>query len=206
MIPARIERAMVVSRRRKRPVLGRPVPKRVGSARRRTARDRSSDDVWQLVEQMMEGGDAGAAAALVLDDVIEEGVRSSSKTRFLKVTRKGGQRFGKKFPAEVVPNHYAAVTPGSSVVLFGLEKKYPKGAASARLVGYIRRFRIGDTAEYDSYNLVYLGKIKKITDKQITIEHPYGDRRSVFDVATFDRKNYDLDVEAAVKRNQDWSD
>lgn len=188
----------------RRPILGRPLRSRTARPRaRRDATRHTSDTVWALVERMMQGD---TDAARVLDDVIEEGV-SSGKTRFVKVTRRAGRLYGKPYPEEVVPNHYAAVTPGRQIVLFGLRKVYEQGAVGGVLRGYVRRFAVGDTAEYDSYNLVYLGTITSITEKRVTIDKGRGySRKAVLDIATFDSKNHDLDVEEAVRKNREWTD
>lgn len=193
----------------RRPVHGRPLRRRrpLSTARLRTRRDatkHTSDTVWNLVEKMM-NGDAEAAA--ILNDVIEEGV-SSGKTKFVKITRRGGQRFGRKYEPEVVPNNYAAITPGRQITLFGTEKRYPGGGMTPAMVPYVRRFQIGDVAEYDSYNLSYLGRISGITDKRVTIKKPdyKGDAKASLDIAQFNSRNKNLNVAETVRRNQEWTD
>ena len=153
----------------------------------------------------MMAGDSNAA--IVLNDLIEEGVEGGS-TVFEKITRRGYKRFGKEHAAVVQPGAFAAITPGRSIVLFGVKKEYKRSDPPGGVLrGYMRRFAIGDTAEYDSYNLVYLGKITAITPKRVTVDKGHGRQaKAVMDVETFNSKNYDLDVEAAIKRNQEWSD
>jgi hypothetical protein len=200
----------LLSRASRKPVHGQVLRPRVNLVFQRIwRRDPSvakSDVVWALVEKMLHGD---SNAAVILSDLIGNGITTGS-TRFERITRKAWTRFGRTTPAAVQPGAFAAVTPGRSVVLFGIKKEYKTSDPPAGAMrGYLRRFKVGDTAEYNSYNLVYLGKITKITAKQITIVHypsQAQSRKSVFDVETFNSKNYDLDVEKAVKRNQEWSD
>ncbi len=160
--------------------------------------------MWALVERMMSGD---TPAAVLLTQVIDEGVSTTSGTRFEKITRKAWKRFGKVNPAVVREGAFAAVTPGRSIVLFGIKKEYKRSDPPEGVMrGYVRRFKIGDTAEYNAYNLVYLGKVTSITAKTVTVKHPHGPRKSVFDIETFNSKNYDLDVAEVVKRNSEWTD
>jgi hypothetical protein len=64
-------------------------------------------------------------------------------------------------------------------------------------------FKIGDTAEYDSYNLTYVGKIISITEKTVTIEHGrYQVERSRLTLAEFAWRNFNFDAERIAKENQ----
>lgn len=82
---------------------------------------------------------------------------------------------------------------------------------SIRLVGqYSNRdiditFKVGDTAEYDSYNLSYLGTITKITDKCVTIDPKYGERHRRLDLHTFMWRNHSFDLAAIEKSNMETS-
>lgn len=188
---------------------GRPLrPKRSRlQLRRRLSRDSSmhtSDTVWTLVEKMLEGD---VVAAKILNDVIEEGV-SSGKTKFVKITRRAFKRFGKTTPESVVADQYAAITPGSQIVLFGVKDQYEPGKRDAVKRGYISRYKIGDTAEYDSYNLVYFGTISAITNKRVTIDKGRGySKKASLDIEQFSNKNWDPDnLEEGLKRNRNWSD
>lgn len=64
-------------------------------------------------------------------------------------------------------------------------------------------FSVGDTAEYDSYNLHYLGKIEKITDKGVTITPEYSTRTKRLSLHEFLWRNYDFDLERIAARNHD---
>jgi hypothetical protein len=191
-----------------KPTIGRAL-RRARLSRVRTSHDRdrhTSDDVWALLEGVLAGD---ADAALVMDDLIEEGV-SSGSTHFVKITRKARKLYGRVTPAEVVPNAYAAITPGRQIVLFGMNKKKWKAGdpPGGVMRGYVRRFKIGDEAEHGSYNLVYTGPVTKITLKTVAVSRKdIGDSRGrVFDIESFSDRNWDFDVEAAAKQNRGWSD
>lgn len=68
---------------------------------------------------------------------------------------------------------------------------------------FSKTFSIGDTAEYDSYNLHYLGNIVKISNKSVTIEEEYSTRKHRLDLYTFISRNKDLDVEEIAEKNHE---
>ena len=55
-------------------------------------------------------------------------------------------------------------------------------------------FKIGDEAEYDSWNLKYTGKIEKITDKSVFVKK-MGDTCKRMTIAEFCDRNYDFDAQ-----------
>lgn len=65
-----------------------------------------------------------------------------------------------------------------------------------------RTLSIGDMAEYDSYNLSYMGKIVQITEKTVCIQpaHESGYRR--LPIADFCWRNWDFDVEKKKAENE----
>lgn len=67
------------------------------------------------------------------------------------------------------------------------------------------KFSVGDTVIYDSWNLYYLGKIVKITDKRITIKPEYSERNKSLDLHTFATRNYNLDLERVLAENHETS-
>jgi hypothetical protein len=87
---------------------------------------------------------------------------------------------------------------------------------SVRIVGQVRHyrnnetnqpdndvtFRIGDIASYDSYNLVYYGKIVAIGEKTVTIQEDDG-RKHMLKLADFALKNINFNLERAQARNHD---
>lgn len=63
-------------------------------------------------------------------------------------------------------------------------------------------FKIGDVAEYDSYNLKYLGKIVSIGEKTVTIDaHGTGERMKRLDLWHFAWRNWDFDLETIRAHN-----
>lgn len=66
-------------------------------------------------------------------------------------------------------------------------------------------FRVGDLAEYDSYNLHYLGTIEKITDKCVTIKPRYNNRVRRLSLYEFMWRNRNFDLEAITRRNAETS-
>ena len=77
----------------------------------------------------------------------------------------------KRSPSTVVEGAFADITPGVSIRLYGEHKGYRKDGGL-----YDLTFKIGDVAEYDSYNLNYLGTIEKITAKTVTIRPRHGEK------------------------------
>ena len=206
--------------RRPRTRWGRPLRFRHGRSRR-FARDpsrHSSDTVWALVEKMLAGD---ADAAVVLSDVLDEGV-SSGKTRFIKITEKARRWHGKTIPEKIREGEFAAITPGRQIVLFGVRKRLMPGNRTYEYKGYMSRYSMGDSAEYDSYNLVYFGEIIGITAKQVTIDKNarfrqrhavtgesmrYPVSKAVLSIERFSYKNWDPNnLQQGLERNRNWSD
>lgn len=92
--------------------------------------------------------------------------------------------------------HNVEVAPGKSVRLWGTETNHVNGP-----VEYDRVFEIGDTAEYGSYNLIYLGQITNIGAKTVTIED-HGTRRRL-KLEEFSWRNRMLDLDKIAEQNQD---
>lgn len=68
-----------------------------------------------------------------------------------------------------------------------------------------RTYRLGDQAEYDSYNLSYYGPIVAIGEKTVTISEPYhgSKRRFRLSLEKFFGRNIRFDVIRASARNHD---
>ena len=70
-----------------------------------------------------------------------------------------------------------------------------------------REIEIGDKAEYDSYNLSYIGEVVKITNKCVTIVaykgHSGMERVHRLDLNTFCYRNWDFNLNEATARNSD---
>lgn len=72
----------------------------------------------------------------------------------------------------------------------------------------INSFNIGDTAEYDSYNLIYTGRITKITDKLVQITAYQGtqnERKHNLNINEFCWRNEKFNAEQVAKHNQEES-
>jgi len=61
-------------------------------------------------------------------------------------------------------------------------------------------FKIGDQAEYGSYNLIYYGKIKSITEKTVTIIERNGTGHRL-SLAEFAWRNYNFQLERVAQEN-----
>lgn len=96
--------------------------------------------------------------------------------------------------------HAAIVKPGDSVLLHGREANNCRLAPTGLPTLYANFFRIGDEAEFGSYNLIYTGTITAITAKTVTITEESGTahRMSLY---AFDRRNWDFDAEVVAKHN-----
>lgn len=64
-------------------------------------------------------------------------------------------------------------------------------------------FKVGDSAEYDSYNLSYYGEIVKITDKGVTIEPRYSSKNKRLDLYTFCSRNFDWNLDETIENNSE---
>jgi len=103
--------------------------------------------------------------------------------------------------------HKAEIVPGVKIVLFGSEDRsdYVKGENGkfvrvAKTHEYRIEFKVGDPAEYDSYNLKYLGVITSITEKTVSIKDGNTVRR--LSIYEFDFRNYDFNQEIINKQNE----
>ena len=67
-----------------------------------------------------------------------------------------------------------------------------------------RTFKIGDMAEYDSWNLSYYGKIVSITDKTVTIEEKHFDtKKRRLKLDHFAWRNWNFDLNKTIADNHD---
>lgn len=70
---------------------------------------------------------------------------------------------------------------------------------------FSKTFKIGDLAEYDSYNLKYLGTIVAIGEKTVSIKEEYGKRIHRLKLWEFSWRNYDFDIGRVRKDNAEES-
>ena len=67
--------------------------------------------------------------------------------------------------------------------------------------------RIGDVAEYDSWNVGYHGTLSNVTAKRVTISDKYEKGKTYsLDLAKFVRHNWDINDLDAIKADMDWTD
>lgn len=97
----------------------------------------------------------------------------------------------------------AVVTAGESVRIVHLDMAHASTGTD------VREFKVGDMAEYGSYNLVYYGPVKSITAKTVVIGHMNaapGQPAHRLTIGAFVEKNHDFDLAKARKRNDEYMD
>ena len=114
------------------------------------------------------------------------------------IKHRGVIHVGKNYEGSV----YNADTFGkhhTTIRIYGTEANHVNGPFQ-----FDRTFKVGDTVQYDSYNLIYLGQIIKIGPKTVTVKTDLRDnvRMDLFD---FIRKNLRLDLEKIEKYNDEES-
>ena len=107
-----------------------------------------------------------------------------------EIKSKDRVRSGVKYPGQVLTGYKAVVIPNKSIRLHGLEGNRVNGPLTFDIT-----FKIGDYAEYDSYNLKYTGKITAIGPKTVTIQERPG---------TCNAKNHKLSIYAFSWRNWNY--
>lgn len=115
-----------------------------------------------------------------------------------KPYKRAGQVYQPKGDTGTVYN--AEIVKGTSIRIFGQYGNVVGGPKA-----FDRTFKIGDTVEYDSYNLSYTGKISAIGLKTVTVV-AYEHETHRLDLNTFCWRNWDFDLEEIQKRNSSWSD
>jgi hypothetical protein len=111
------------------------------------------------------------------------------------VMTKARKRFGTDYPAQPT-THNADVVKNETIRIFGnyCSKDYDK------------TFKVGDIAEYDSYNLSYMGTIVSISDKGVGILPQHGCRGGKVQRLGLDEfcwRNHNLDVAAKTAENHE---
>lgn len=100
--------------------------------------------------------------------------------------------------------HNAEITPKESIRIFGVVKNHINGPQQ-----YDRVFKIGDWAEYDSYNLSYNGTIIGIGQKTVTIaKTSFGNDSEVarLELWEFCDRNWNFDLAESHRRDAEWYD
>jgi len=132
-----------------------------------------------------------AGAAAVVED-------AKAKAEFLAKTAVKGPR-NPVHLVEVEEGHHVDVIPRKSIRLHGLDRNRRNGP-----VAYDRTFEIGDSAEYDSYNTSFIGRIVAIGAKTVTIDTKMGERRRL-KLEQFSWRNRHFDLETVARRNAEES-
>jgi hypothetical protein len=71
---------------------------------------------------------------------------------------------------------------------------------------FSRTFHVGDAAEYDSFNLSYMGRILNVTAKTVVVENTHYENKTCrMKLWAFVWRNWDLDVADTLRRNAETS-
>ena len=108
-------------------------------------------------------------------------------------------RCGKVYQGVESNTYNAEIQKNKSIRIFGVYRN----STRAPEVTFDKTFRLGATAEYDSYNLKYTGTIVAIGEKTVTVES-YGGRHRL-DLHTFCWRNWDFDAAKAAEHNANES-
>lgn len=161
--------------------------------------------VYEALLARFESGEADVLTVLV--DALYEGVEGQGGA-FSQVMTRATKRGGVERPSEPVKDSYTLVRIGESITLIGTrsESRATKGADGFYTheiveAPYVRTFRIGEIAEYDSYNQSYYGEIDAIGEKTVTIRKDGGTRRARLDLETFSWRNRRFELAKAEARN-----
>jgi hypothetical protein len=142
----------------------------------------------------------GAAAA---KHAAKQAEAAKPKTILVNEIRaKDTKRKGVVRPGAVVEGAKAEILPGVSIRLFGEHKTWNSETKSNEMRPYEITFKVGDVAEYHSYNLHYFGVITSITDKLVIIEEEdMRGKKHRMDLYNFNHHNWDFDLHALRERN-----
>lgn len=94
-------------------------------------------------------------------------------------------------------NYNAEIVPGQSIRIWGTYGNHIKGPQT-----FDRTSKIGDAAEYDSYNLKYIGNIVRIGPKTVKVKHyEHSATCTQLTLEQFIWRNWDLDLEKTAREN-----
>ena len=131
----------------------------------------------------------------------EPAVKSETVIALRNLRGKPWRRAGVTHEGQLAEGHHADIIPGKSIRLFGIETNRYGGPKA-----YDKTFKVGDEAEYGSYNLHYFGKILAIGAKTVRIEtSSTGGRSRLLDPYEFSFRNRD-DADRKHEANADWRD
>ena len=99
-------------------------------------------------------------------------------------------------PTDTKNEYHAEIIPGVQIRIFGEYRNHANGPQKFDLC-----FKVGDEAEYGSYNLIYTGPILAIGKKTITIKATSDIRR--LSLHDFCYRNWDFDLARITKHNSE---
>ena len=100
---------------------------------------------------------------------------------------------GNRYQPTETNEFHAEIVTGKSVRIFGVNRNHIKGPQKFDLT-----FALWDEAIYDSFNLIYIGKISAIGAKSVTISDGRDHRLSVHE---FCRRNCNFDAARVARHN-----
>lgn len=109
--------------------------------------------------------------------------------KYIKVMTLKRTHFGKVYPAQET-EYSVEVDKNQSISIFKNDK-------------LLNTFGMGDSAEYDSYNLSYYGEIVGISEKSVSIKEQYGSKVHRLDMHKFCWRNYNFNEAQASSENFD---
>lgn len=122
-------------------------------------------------------------------------MKKDNKIKVETIKARDMKRGSQTIAGEVLQGCHAEIVPGESIRVFGDYR--------GRYFPFDKTFKIGDTAEYDSYNMSYTGAIVNIGAKTVTIQKGDGTRTCRLSLYDFCWRNHDLDLDRIAERNHD---
>jgi len=106
----------------------------------------------------------------------------------------------KSLTVKLSETSWAVVRPGKSITLVSIAKD---ATALGTPMLKEQTFQIGESAEYDSYNLSYFGPIKSITKKNVIVQHKYSKKTKRMPFVNFHWRNINFDAAEAAASNSE---
>lgn len=156
--------------------------------------DRVRDDLrWELTAPVVT---PAVPMPKVEDNVVLPPARNPKAARLenIEIPHRRNSRYTAKHMSET-ESFNADVIKGKQVRIWG---KYHNTT-------FDLTFKMGDTVTYDSYNLIYLGKIEGITDKTITIRPNRSEKTKRLPLYWFIWRNHNFDLERVNEQNYQTS-
>ena len=142
------------------------------------------------------GSDVRLAAKFVEKEDTDEMVEprpSGVGTLITDIKDRDSVRHGQVISGRTEKGMNAEIVKGKSVRLFGVHCDR----------AYDITFKVGDECVYDAYNYVFLGTIKSITHKTVTVVSDHKTKR--LSIYQFNHYNWNYDADRIAKRNAETS-